>query len=217
MKKIIITSESNQRSREFSNSVDKNKSHSKDCLKDSNDLITLSKKTKIPLTEPKKICSGNWGEDMRWEMLESQYLPERDKCTAAFCIPTDGKNVLLIETTRGWEFPGGHIEENETIEEAVEREALEEAGITLPFYKLIGYRKVISKKEVMNKATGKPYPYPISYIPHYASFFEDKKQFTAKEVISVKKIPFEKIHEIDLHEEDRKIVEIAFKSLKEFL
>ncbi len=42
----------------------------------------------------------------------------------------DGREVLFVEhPERGWEIPGGHLEENETAEEALHREIKEETGL----------------------------------------------------------------------------------------
>ncbi len=43
----------------------------------------------------------------------------------------DRKFIMVRNPRRGWEFPGGKVEEGETPEEAARRECLEEAGLTL--------------------------------------------------------------------------------------
>lgn len=51
---------------------------------------------------------------------------------AALVFPFYGDKVVLAEIRgRGWCIPSGHVEPGETFEEAVRREAFEEAGATL--------------------------------------------------------------------------------------
>lgn len=45
-------------------------------------------------------------------------------------VLNSGKILLVNHPMRGWEFPGGHIEVNETPEQALERELGEEIGGT---------------------------------------------------------------------------------------
>ncbi len=55
--------------------------------------------------------------------------------------------ILLAYSHNSYQFPGGHVEENETLIQAVKREVLEETGIILvndslePFACTIGYYK----------------------------------------------------------------------------
>lgn len=60
-------------------------------------------------------------------------------CASAFVINPETKKILLIEHGgfNQWVQPGGHIEENETPEDAAVREVYEETGIKI---KLIGER-----------------------------------------------------------------------------
>lgn len=114
----------------------------------------------------KKVLEGTWGEDSRWEFCLSSTLPDKDLCTAVFCLPKVKEGLLLTKTKRGWELPGGHIEESENIVETLKRETLEEVGFSIQRAVLYGYRKVITSKILYNKE-GKAYPYPTSYIPHF--------------------------------------------------
>ena len=44
--------------------------------------------------------------------------------------------ILLAYSHNDYQFPGGHVEENETLIQAINREVLEETGIELKSYKL---------------------------------------------------------------------------------
>lgn len=56
---------------------------------------------------------------------------KRHFCASAFIIDPDTKKILLVKhkKNRRWTQPGGHIEGNETPEEAALREVYEETGI----------------------------------------------------------------------------------------
>lgn len=56
-----------------------------------------------------------------------------EKTTRARAIIINSKNEVLMCYSNGlqhYEFPGGHLEENETLEEGLKREILEETGIS---------------------------------------------------------------------------------------
>ncbi len=57
-----------------------------------------------------------------------------------FCHVDDGVKVLLIRRRNppfagSWAFPGGFVDENETLEQAVIRETFEEAGVSILNFK----------------------------------------------------------------------------------
>jgi len=59
---------------------------------------------------------------------------------AALVFPFYGDRIVLADiATRGWCIPSGHVEPGETFEEAVRREAAEEAGATLGRVAYLGY------------------------------------------------------------------------------
>lgn len=63
----------------------------------------------------------------------------RHFCASVFVIDPDTKKILLVKHKKfdKWVQPGGHIEENETPEEAALRETYEETGVKV---KLLGER-----------------------------------------------------------------------------
>jgi len=66
-------------------------------------------------------------------------IMKRHFCASAFVIDPYTKRILLIKhkKNRKWTQPGGHIEDNETPEEAALREVYEETGLRV---RLLGER-----------------------------------------------------------------------------
>ena len=60
--------------------------------------------------------------------------------------------VLLIKSPRygDWEFPGGQVEEGETIPHALEREVFEETGIVVQVKSLVGIYSNTRKPSIVN-------------------------------------------------------------------
>ena len=63
--------------------------------------------------------------------------------TTVDAVIIDERKILLVkrrfEPYKGlWALPGGFVEKNETVEQAVEREAFEETGIRIKIAKIIG-------------------------------------------------------------------------------
>lgn len=69
----------------------------------------------------------------------------------AFVTNSRGQ-VLMIKSPRygDWEFPGGQVEESETIPHAVEREVFEETGINVRVKSLVGIYSNTRKPSIVN-------------------------------------------------------------------
>ncbi|MGF9959044.1 NUDIX hydrolase [Bacillus mycoides] len=73
----------------------------------------------------------NWGEvkiKLTWK--QDNQLPPQGLITSVHGLCFYNSKVLLVDLNhRGWDFPGGHIELNETPEECFKREAMEEGYV----------------------------------------------------------------------------------------
>ncbi len=68
----------------------------------------------------------------------------------------DGKVLLIRGPRRGWEFPGGQVEEGENLIEALQREIKEESGVTASIGALVGvYSNIKAPTKVMFSFLGK--------------------------------------------------------------
>ncbi len=53
------------------------------------------------------------------------------RVSAKALVFDENKNILIIRENRGWELPGGGIEQGESPQETIEREIKEECGFTI--------------------------------------------------------------------------------------
>ena len=72
----------------------------------------------------------NWGEGKMKLTWRQDYVPPLELITSihGFCF-YNGKVLLVDLNHRGWDIPGGHIEEGETPVQCFQREALEEGYV----------------------------------------------------------------------------------------
>ncbi|MED1408334.1 MULTISPECIES: NUDIX hydrolase [Bacillus] len=109
---------------------------------------------------------ANYGEakvKLTWK--KDCTLLEYEKITSVhgFCFYHD-KVLLIDHHNRGWDFPGGHIEEGELPEECFKREAWEE-GYVKGECTLLGYI-IVDHSDNPNWNADSPYP-KVGYQPFY--------------------------------------------------
>lgn len=81
----------------------------------------------------------------------SNHYPMHIVATGGFVTNSEGQ-ILLIKSPRygDWEFPGGQVEEGETIPHALEREVFEETGIVIRVKSLVGIYSNTRKPSIVN-------------------------------------------------------------------
>ena len=68
-------------------------------------------------------------------------MPQKNPIPAADVIIEVGNHIVLVRRKNppeGWAIPGGFVEVGETVETAAVREALEETGLSVMLYTLLG-------------------------------------------------------------------------------
>jgi 8-oxo-dGTP diphosphatase len=71
--------------------------------------------------------------------------PPKHIVSAATIVLNDQNEILLIKgPQRGWEMPGGQVEEGESLKDAAIRETLEESGIEIEVVKFCGVFQNVS-------------------------------------------------------------------------
>jgi len=73
-------------------------------------------------------------------------MPSKHFVSAATIVLNDQKEILLIKgPIRGWEMPGGIVEEGESLRDAAIRETKEESGIDIKVLKFCGVFQNVNK------------------------------------------------------------------------
>lgn len=83
--------------------------------------------------------------------------PPKHIVSAATIILNDKDELLLIKgPRRGWEMPGGQVEEGESLKEAAIRETKEECGVEVEITKFCGVFQNVKKSICNTLFLGKP-------------------------------------------------------------
>ena len=105
--------------------------------------------------------------DSEISLIKSEKLPVEEFVTSVHTLCfSDEKFLMIKHDERGWDIPGGHMKPDETLEEALKREVLEEAGATLSESKCFAYYKIQINGP---RPPDYSYPYPNGYIVCYLS------------------------------------------------
>ncbi|HEX6976848.1 MAG TPA: NUDIX hydrolase [Patescibacteria group bacterium] len=92
---------------------------------------------------------ANWeGEKFVIEWIKTNSVKGLSPITQVYGVCFNDKNEILIARKEGmgeWIIPGGHPEKDETIEETLKREMIEEADIKVKNIKVVGVQKVNPK------------------------------------------------------------------------
>lgn len=83
------------------------------------------------------------------------YAP-RQKLAVVIMVTDENEHLLLVKNKkRGWEFPGGYVDQGETIHEAAIREVQEETGIEVHLTELLGLEQKVDSQTLIIVFAGK--------------------------------------------------------------
>ena len=83
-------------------------------------------------------------------------------------VENKNNEILLVKTYfRGWEYPGGQVENGESLDEALEREIIEESGIKVRVKRLIGIYSNIQEKTGHDGITHVPTKVMMDFVCEY--------------------------------------------------
>ncbi len=94
--------------------------------------------------------------------LETKKLPVHF-IAAGGLIYKEDKVLLIKSERRGWEFPGGVIEQGESIIDGLKREILEESGIAAEPVSLVGIYQNLSEKKGYGPLEGAVLPPSVTF------------------------------------------------------
>ena len=76
-------------------------------------------------------------------------IPKHIVAVAGLVTDTKGRVLMILSPRRDWEFPGGQVEEGETLTAALEREVREETGVRVTAGALVGVYSNVRSHIVM--------------------------------------------------------------------
>ena len=89
--------------------------------------------------------------------------------TAGGFVTNDKDEVLLVKGRHGWGFPGGQVENGESLPQALIREIQEESGVTVEVLNIVGIYSNTSTREGYNGVKEIPTLVNIDFICKYVS------------------------------------------------
>jgi 8-oxo-dGTP diphosphatase len=132
-----------------------------------------------------------WGKGTEVKFKPLDKMVPTDQITSCFVFAVHEHKLLMIRPERGWGLPGGHREENESPEDCVRREALEEAVVKLGGLDLIGAWEA---KKILHTEKNAKYPdlaYQLLYFANVKKIMPFKSDFEILEraFVNLKDVP----------------------------
>lgn len=137
----------------------------------------------------------NWGgQQIKLTWIPSKVIPEANLVTSVHGVCIYHNKVLLVRIkNRGFNLPGGHIENGETPEETLIRECMEEGYVQCDTISLLGMIKVSHEDNPLFEENGK-YPivgYQLFYVTKVTSLpFKRENESLTRIWVEPEEIPY---------------------------
>jgi|APSaa5957512622_1039677.scaffolds.fasta_scaffold36511_2 bis(5'-nucleosidyl)-tetraphosphatase len=131
-----------------------------------------------------------------------------ETCAGGIIFIKEGENIFYLiikgKATNWWSFPKGHLEENETIVQAAQREIYEETGLK-DLRSFPGFLETIS---FINHKNNK------KHVHHLLFQTKLREIILSDEHIEYKWLKFEEAYELIDHENQKRILKLAKETLE---
>ncbi len=98
------------------------------------------------------------------QWLETKQLPVHFVSAAGVVYRDDGRVLLIRSERRGWEYPGGLVEQGEAILDGLKREILEESGIVAEPEAVTGVYQNLALKKGFGPLEGMTLPTTVNLV-----------------------------------------------------
>lgn len=146
------------------------------------------------------LTEGNWGHSNFEAYLDTSgnFEPLRSMTSGvvSICFTPKDKIVLTQRKDGNWDLLGGHLEKGESVENALTREALEEAGMKLTGWKYFGHY-LIKQAPDAPKAYKDKYP-KRAYILFFTADGKKVDAASGKEIRGSKEFSIEELRNSDI-------------------
>ena len=155
------------------------------------------------------------------QWLETKQLPVHF-VSAAGVVYKDGKVLLIRSERRGWEFPGGIVEQGEALLDGLKREILEESGVVAEPEAVTGIYQNLARKKGYGPLDGMTLPTTVNmvfrckYVSGQESTtdgFQEAGWFTPEEALIIIRYPYMKKAFEDAHRYSGKMHFATFKKV----
>ena len=147
-------------------------------------------------------------EGSQAEIVRSDSPTPIDLTTSVHILCFSGSKVLLVRhQDRGWDVPGGHIELGESMEQALERELLEEAKAVATNLSPFAFIRIVLTGP---KPANYRYPFPESYIACFVGELVKLNEFNADfETVERGLFEADAVRRLEWHRNHGQIFEMA--------
>ncbi|MDP3989565.1 MAG: NUDIX domain-containing protein [bacterium] len=126
----------------------------------------------------KKYIKRYKGVETTFQFYPAEILPGGFPISTPLTFPFIGQNLIITRKRNGWwDIPGGKMEKEENWEDAIKREAYEEAGIEIDNISLVGYVLATNKgaEEKLTYPAKNLLPVTISFVKRVEKEWQKKE------------------------------------------
>lgn len=159
-----------------------------------------------------KLYTWNYRDGLEWEFHVDEEIPNKNNIYAVAGVVFRWDNYLITQNRRWWELTAWHIEPNETVEDSIIRESMEEVWADV---KSLEYLWFMSYELQKNKVLfDRQIPiWETVYLPVYICEADSKAyKPTGEEIFDYQEKPILSVdNESDLTPWDKKTLQFAIK------